>query len=66
MSTVREQARRYLEARYGESVWFKAPETFDNVLEQWIWSVANDCEGTLGEECITAIEERMRAVREGG
>ena len=63
-STVRVQARRYLEARYGDAVWFRAPETFENVLERWIWAVASGAEGTLGEECIAAIETAMRQFRE--
>ena len=33
------QARRYLEARYGKDVWYRAPETFGNMLDlgrgQW-------------------------------
>ena len=58
-ATVRGQARRYIEARYGTSAWFKAPETFDNVLECWIWAVASSAEETVGEECITAIEEKL-------
>ena len=55
--TVRTQAQRYLEARYGRDVWFrfKAPETFGNMLERWIWSVASDAP-ELGEACIAAIE----------
>jgi hypothetical protein len=65
MDKVREQAKRYLEARYGKEVWFRAPETFGNVLERWIWSVAASVEDTLGEECMQAIEEKMQEVRNG-
>lgn len=36
------QARRYLEAAYGPSVWQRAPESFPNALERWVWSVAKD------------------------
>lgn len=64
--TVRGQARRYLEARYGGAVWFKAPETIDNVLERWIWAVASDCEDTVGEECIAAIEAKLQEARAAG
>jgi hypothetical protein len=63
---AREQARRYMEAVYGKNVWFKAPETFSNVLERWIWAVASSTEDTLGEECMTAIEAKMTEVRQGG
>lgn len=61
MDKAREQARRYLEAQYGPDVWFAAPETFNNVLERWIWAVASGCEDTLGEDCITAIEAHAKA-----
>lgn len=53
---VQDQASRYLIARYGESVWFRAPETFDNVLERWIWCLASG-ELDFAETCITQIEE---------
>lgn len=61
MDKVREQARRYLEARYGKDVWFAAPETFSNTLERWIWAVASSAEDVTGEECIAAIEAHMAA-----
>jgi hypothetical protein len=61
MDTVREQAKRYMEARYGPDVWFRAPETFENAVERWIWSVASSAEDVTGEECIAAIEAHMRA-----
>jgi hypothetical protein len=63
LDKVREQARRYLEAQYGKDVWYAAPETFNNMLERWIWAVASGCEGTLGEECTAAIEAHMAARR---
>jgi hypothetical protein len=63
MDKIRGQAKRYLEARYGEDVWFRAPETFDNVVERWIWAVASSAEDTIGEECMTAIEEQLKAAR---
>lgn len=52
------QARRYLEARYGKSVWFRAPETF-SPFEQWIWAVANGNED-YAERAMTAIEDHFR------
>lgn len=60
---VRRQAHRYMQAIHGKDYVFRAPETFGNVLEQWIWSVASGVEETLGEKCIAAIEERMKARR---
>ena len=59
LAAVRQQAQRYLEARYGKAVWYRAPETFVNMLERWIWAVASDSAG-LAEECITAIEQHFR------
>jgi hypothetical protein len=52
------QARRYLEARYGKNVWFRAPETFSNILERWIWAVARDA-GEIAEESIASIEAHL-------
>jgi hypothetical protein len=63
LELVRGQARRYLEARFGQEVWFRAPETFGNVTERWIWAVAS-AEPALAEECITAIEQHL--ARPGG
>lgn len=60
---VRKQARRYLEARYGLDVWFRAPETFDNLLERWIWAVASNAP-ELAEESIVAIETGLARHRE--
>lgn len=48
------QAFRYLNARFGPDWLYKAPETFENLVERWIWCVANGTEG-LGESCIDAI-----------
>jgi len=54
----KDHARRYLESIYGKSVWFRAPETFGNVLERWIWAVASDLP-VMAEECITGIESHF-------
>lgn len=54
-SWAQDHARRYLEARYGKDVWFRAPETFGNAVEAWIWAVASDAPD-LAEEHIKAIE----------
>lgn len=60
LATIRKQAQRYLEARYGKDYVYRAPETFENVLERWIWAVAA---GTpeLAEECMTQIEAHFTA-----
>jgi len=59
----KDHARRYLEARYGKSVWFRAPETFSNVMERWIWAAAGDLP-VMAEECITNIESHLNGTEE--
>lgn len=49
------QAGRYLKAVYGPDAIYRAPETFSNLVEQWIWSVASDT-AEFGESCMAAIE----------
>lgn len=58
--TPQGQARRYLEARYGRDVWFRAPETF-GPFEQWVHAVASGHD-EQAEKCMTAIEEHFREV----
>ena len=58
ITAIRTQAQRYMVARYGENVWFRAPETFGNTLERWIWAVASDA-ASLAEESIAAIEQHF-------
>lgn len=58
LAAVRKQAQRYLEARYGQDIWYRAPETFANTLERWIWAVASDAPA-LAEDCIAAIEQHF-------
>jgi hypothetical protein len=64
LEAVRAQAQRYMRAVHGEQYAYRAPEAFPNVLERWIWAVASGAEGTLGEDCIRAIEERMEGDRD--
>jgi hypothetical protein len=63
LQKTQDQARRYMEAVYGKSVWFMAPETFENVLERWIWSVANG-EYDFAEVQMARIEEMAAEHRE--
>jgi hypothetical protein len=37
---IRDHANRYLRAVYGPDYIYRAPETFGNMLERWIWAVA--------------------------
>ena len=39
-SMIRDHASRYLRAVYGPDYIYRAPETFGNLLERWIWAVA--------------------------
>lgn len=63
LEAIRDHAKRYMEAVYGKSVWFSAPETFPNVLERWIWSVASDA-SDMAEKSIQRIEEMAKALQE--
>jgi hypothetical protein len=62
---VRDHARRYMVAAYGPSWTFRAPETFDNLLERWLWAVSAD-EMNMANECMRQIEERAAVRRERG
>lgn len=55
---VRAQAARYMTARFGPDYVYKAPETFENVLERWIWAVGADEMG-LAEQCMIEIEAAL-------
>jgi hypothetical protein len=55
-------ARRYMEAVYGDSVWFRAPETFNNVLERWMWGVACNVED-YAETQMAIIEQMVANMR---
>lgn len=59
---MQDHARRYLEARYGKDVWFRAPETFGNAVERWIWAVASDAPEVAGQ-AIAAIEQHFAEAR---
>lgn len=62
LATVREQAARYLRARFGPDYVYRAPEAFENTLERWIWAVAGDAPD-LAEECMAAIEQHFARAR---
>ena len=65
LMAVQDQARRYMTARYGESVWFKAPETFPNMLERWIWAVASG-HPEFADSLMTQIEDHLTGVHAAG
>jgi hypothetical protein len=61
----RNQAKIYLEARYTKDVWFRAPETFENLVERWIWTIASVLPEP-GGEIMSEIETQMSDLREAG
>ena len=61
---VRDHARRYMIAVYGKDVFFRAPETFENVLERWIWAVSAD-EMKMANECMVEIEKMAAEHKQG-
>lgn len=61
-SWERDMARRYMEARYDEGWMYRAPESYPNILERWLWAVASG-NGELAGECMLTIEEGLRQDR---
>lgn len=61
---VRNDARRYMVAVYGPGWTFKAPETFENLLERWLWAVSAD-EMKMAATAMTEIERMAKAHKEG-
>lgn len=59
---ARNQAKIILEARYGPDVWFRAPETFENLIERWIWTIASGLPDP-GGEIVTEIERQLKALK---
>lgn len=58
-----QQARRYLEAMFGiENVWYRAPETFSNLLERWLWAVGTG-NRDAGDHIMAQIEDAIAANR---
>jgi hypothetical protein len=62
LAEVQDQASRYLRARYGDSVVYRAPETF-GAFERWVWAIGAGS-ARLAEECMGAIEDHFTAARE--
>ena len=61
---MRDHAGRYLRAVYGPDVVYRAPETFGNLVERWIWAVASGVP-EIAHACIADIE-RHWAGRDAG
>jgi len=55
---IRDHANRYLCAVYGPDVVYRAPETFGNLVERWIWAVGAGMPETA-HACIADIERRV-------
>jgi hypothetical protein len=60
---ITKHVHRYFEMLYGDSWRYQAPETFENMLERWLWAVAADS-SELAEECMTKMEEHWRLIRD--
>jgi hypothetical protein len=60
---IRDQAKRYMEGYFGPSVWFKAPETFENVLIRWVWAIARG-HIDFAEEQMAHIERMIQEQKE--
>lgn len=60
---TQELCQRYLEACYGEDVWYKAPELFSGPYRV-IWYIANDRSNEMLEEHVKLAESVRSRVRE--
>ena len=64
MQRTKEQLHRYFIAVYGEDYVFRAPETFPNLLEQWMLAVMNGSMDFANDKMIMiedlAAERRSR------
>lgn len=61
---LKDHIHRYFVAVHGEDYVYSAPETFPNVLEQWMLIVAAGDMKTA-EKAIVAIENHFKSVRNG-
>jgi hypothetical protein len=62
---IRDHASRYLRAAYGPDYIYRAPETFGNLLERWIWAVAAGVP-EMAHACIADIERHCAERDEAG
>lgn len=65
LAMIRDHANRYLRARYGPDVVYRAPETFENMLERWIWAIGAGVP-ELAHSSIAAIEQFFTGRNEAG
>ena len=63
LEQVQEQIHRYFVAVHGEKYGYRAPETFGNILEQWMLGVAGGNE-EFAEQKIASIEGHFKAARQ--
>ncbi len=52
---IRGHAQRYFRAVYGPDYIYRAPETFGNLLERWIWAIGAG-QPEMAHACIADIE----------
>lgn len=61
MEKIKEHIHRYFLAVYGKEYFYRAPETFSNVLERWMLAImAGDL--TIAEQHIEAIEQHFESM----
>jgi len=60
---VKEHIDRYFKAVHGPTYVYRAPETFQNAVEQWMLAVAADSE-EMAEHTIATIEDHFKAARQ--
>jgi hypothetical protein len=53
---IQVQIHRYFVARYDSDYVFRGPETFENVVEQWMLSICHD-DPSYAHQLIEEIEE---------
>src|SRR5579859_4229656 len=63
LGDIQDQACRYFRAIYGPDYVYRAPETFGNLVERWIWAVGGDVAQMA--EALMADIERLAAERRG-
>ena len=55
ITMIRDHANRYCQAIYGPDYVYRAPETFGNLVERWIWAVSAEVP-EMAHACIADIE----------
>lgn len=65
LGDIQAQAHRYFQAIYGPDYVYRAPETFGNLVERWIWAVGGDVP-QMAEASMADIERLAAERRSAG